>query len=81
VAEPPATQDVKLAAGYRCVLSPERRPHPTKDGQVHLIPYRSVGDALAAFYGGSYYAQIIKPIQDGLMASAAQLIALTDSLR
>ena len=40
-----------------------------------------VGDALAAFYGGRYYAQIIKPIQDGLMASAAQLIALTDSLR
>jgi hypothetical protein len=40
-----------------------------------------VGDALAAFYGGPYYAQIIKPIQDGLMASAAQLIALTDSVR
>jgi len=40
-----------------------------------------VGDALAAFYGGPYYAQIIKPIQDGLMASARQQIALTDSVR
>lgn len=40
-----------------------------------------VGDALAAFYGGPYYAQIIKPIQDGLMSSAAQLIALTESAR
>jgi hypothetical protein len=40
-----------------------------------------VGDALAAFYGGPYYAQVIKPIKDGLMASTAQLIALTDSVR
>lgn len=36
-----------------------------------------VGDALAAFYGGPYYREVIKPIQDGLMESAAQLIALT----
>jgi hypothetical protein len=35
-----------------------------------------VGDALAAFYGGPYYAEVIKPIQDGLMESAAQLMAL-----
>ena len=34
-----------------------------------------VGDALASFYGGPYYRQIIKPIQDGLMKSATQLIA------
>lgn len=40
-----------------------------------------VGDALAAFYGGPYYAQIIKPFQHGLMASAAQLIAVTDAAR
>jgi hypothetical protein len=36
-----------------------------------------VGDALAAFYGGPYYAEVIRPIQDGLMGSAAQLMALT----
>lgn len=36
-----------------------------------------VGDAHAAFYGGPYYAEVIKPIQDGLMGSAAQLLALT----
>ena len=36
-----------------------------------------VGDALATFYGGPYYADVIKPIQDGLMGSAAQLMAFT----
>ena len=36
-----------------------------------------VGDVLAAFYGGPYYQQVIKPIQNGLMESAAQLMALT----
>lgn len=36
-----------------------------------------VGDALAAFYGGPYNAQVIRPIRDGLMESAAQLMALT----
>ena len=33
-----------------------------------------VGDALAAFYGRPYYGEVIKPIQDGLMTSAAQLM-------
>ena len=36
-----------------------------------------VGDVLAAFYGGPYYQQVIKPIQNGLMESAAQLMGLT----
>jgi hypothetical protein len=36
-----------------------------------------VGDALATFYGGPYYAEVIKPIQEGLMGSAAQLMAVT----
>jgi crotonobetainyl-CoA:carnitine CoA-transferase CaiB-like acyl-CoA transferase len=39
VAEPPVSQDGKPAAGYPRVLSPERRPHATKDGQMHLFPY------------------------------------------
>jgi hypothetical protein len=38
-----------------------------------------VGDALASFYGGPFYGEIIKPIQDGLMDRAAQLLALTGS--
>jgi crotonobetainyl-CoA:carnitine CoA-transferase CaiB-like acyl-CoA transferase len=25
--------------GYKRILSPERRPHPTRDGYVHLFPY------------------------------------------
>jgi hypothetical protein len=37
----------------------------------------SVGDVLGAFYGGPYYRQVIKPIQDRLMDSTAQLMALT----
>jgi Family of unknown function (DUF5677) len=36
-----------------------------------------VGDVLATFYGGPYYGQAVKPIQDGLMDSAAQLLAVT----
>jgi crotonobetainyl-CoA:carnitine CoA-transferase CaiB-like acyl-CoA transferase len=39
IAEPPVTFAGLPAAGYPRVLSPERRPHPTKDGQVHLFPY------------------------------------------
>ena len=35
-----------------------------------------VGDVLATFYGVPYYGQVVKPIQDGLMVSAAQLLAI-----
>lgn len=36
-----------------------------------------VGEALAAFYGGPYYTEVIKPVQDRLMRSAEPLMALT----
>lgn len=39
ISEPPVGYDNNPAAGYPRVLSRERRPHPTKDGQVHLFPY------------------------------------------
>lgn len=39
ISEPPVSQDGSPAAGYPRVLTPERRPHATKDGQVHLFPY------------------------------------------
>jgi crotonobetainyl-CoA:carnitine CoA-transferase CaiB-like acyl-CoA transferase len=39
IAEPPVAFDDTPAVGYPRVLSPERRPHLTKDGQVHLFPY------------------------------------------
>lgn len=39
IPEPPVAFADTPAAGYPRVLSPERRPHPTKDGQVHLFPY------------------------------------------
>jgi crotonobetainyl-CoA:carnitine CoA-transferase CaiB-like acyl-CoA transferase len=37
--EPPEQIPGLPATGYKRVLSAERRPHPTKDGQVHLFPY------------------------------------------
>lgn len=39
ISEPPVSENGKPAAGYPRVLTPERRPHPTKDGLVHLFPY------------------------------------------
>lgn len=39
IAEPPVNVEGRPASGYPRVLSPERRPHPTKDGLVHLFPY------------------------------------------
>jgi crotonobetainyl-CoA:carnitine CoA-transferase CaiB-like acyl-CoA transferase len=39
ISEPPVAFEGKPAAGYPRVLSAERRPHRTKDGQVHLFPY------------------------------------------
>jgi crotonobetainyl-CoA:carnitine CoA-transferase CaiB-like acyl-CoA transferase len=39
IAEPPVAYPGLPAAGYPRVLSTERRPHATKDGQVHLFPY------------------------------------------
>lgn len=39
IAEPPVAFENTPAAGYPRVLSAERRPHPTKDGQIHLFPY------------------------------------------
>jgi crotonobetainyl-CoA:carnitine CoA-transferase CaiB-like acyl-CoA transferase len=35
----PATDPGQPATGYKRLLSKERRPHPTKDGQIHLFPY------------------------------------------
>lgn len=67
---------------YREHPDPLARAHATVSTILAVeATILGVGDALAAFYGGPFYAQIIKPIQDGLMASAAQLIALTDAAR
>ncbi len=40
ISEPPVAAPGLPATGYPRVLSPDRRPHPTKDGWVHLLPYR-----------------------------------------
>ncbi|WP_377320055.1 CaiB/BaiF CoA transferase family protein [Pimelobacter simplex] len=40
ISEPPVTAPGKPPTGYARVLSPDRRPHPTSDGWVHLLPYR-----------------------------------------
>jgi len=39
ISEPPVNAPGQPAAGYPRIISPDRRPHPTKDGQVHLFPY------------------------------------------
>jgi crotonobetainyl-CoA:carnitine CoA-transferase CaiB-like acyl-CoA transferase len=39
IPEPPLNVPGKPAAGYPRILTPSRRPHPTKDGLVHLFPY------------------------------------------
>lgn len=39
ILEPPQTVAGQPATGYKRVLSRERRPHVTKDGQIHLFPY------------------------------------------
>lgn len=40
IAEPPIHQEGFPAAGYPRILSPERRPHRTLDGQIHMFPYQ-----------------------------------------
>lgn len=39
ISEPPVSAPGRPATGYPRVLSPERRPHPTSDGWVHILPY------------------------------------------
>lgn len=36
---PPTPADGVQASGYPRILSPERRPHRSKDGLVHIFPY------------------------------------------
>jgi crotonobetainyl-CoA:carnitine CoA-transferase CaiB-like acyl-CoA transferase len=42
IPEPPVPAPDRPAAGYPRILSPERRPHPTLDGLVHVFPYLPV---------------------------------------
>lgn len=51
IPEPPQREGDKPAAGYPRVMSPERRPHLTSDGQVHLFPY--LPKHYAALFEGS----------------------------
>jgi len=39
ILEPPESRDGLPPSGYKRILSRERRPHPTKDGQIHIFPY------------------------------------------
>lgn len=40
ISEPPVNMPGRPATGYARLLSPDRRPHPTSDGWVHILPYR-----------------------------------------
>ncbi|TDT15869.1 crotonobetainyl-CoA:carnitine CoA-transferase CaiB-like acyl-CoA transferase [Ilumatobacter fluminis] len=39
ISEPPTAQTGLPPIGYPRILSPHRRPHPTSDGLVHMLPY------------------------------------------
>jgi crotonobetainyl-CoA:carnitine CoA-transferase CaiB-like acyl-CoA transferase len=39
IVEPPEAEPGMPATGYKRLLSRQRRPHVTKDGQIHLFPY------------------------------------------
>ncbi|GAB3309202.1 CoA transferase [Epidermidibacterium keratini] len=44
-------------AGYQRIMTKERRPHPTKDGMIHLLPYQPKHyDALFAEVGWPEFA-------------------------
>jgi crotonobetainyl-CoA:carnitine CoA-transferase CaiB-like acyl-CoA transferase len=72
IAEPPVAFDGLPAAGYPRILTAERRPHPTKDGQVHLFPY------LPKHYA-AIFAEAGKPDADNDPRYADQRSALRNS--
>lgn len=39
ILQPPESRDGLPPSGYKRILSRERRPHITKDGQIHIFPY------------------------------------------
>jgi hypothetical protein len=68
----------------RAIYGPHPDPFERARGAASVVlaveaTLLGVGDALAQFYGGPYYAQRVKPLQDGLMSSAAQLLDITAS--
>lgn len=41
ISEPPTPQEGREATGYPRLLTPERRPHPTRDGWIHMLAYQA----------------------------------------
>lgn len=67
----------------RAVYGPHPDPRERIAGAVAAVlvvesTIIGVGDALASFYGGLFFAEHARPLQDGLMSSAAQLLALAE---
>src|SRR5699024_4101424 len=59
ISEPPILEAGRhQATGYPRILSPERRPHRTKDGLVHIFPY------LPKHYAGLFADSGIENAQD-----------------
>lgn len=75
ISEPPSLPPGGVATGYPRVLSPDRRPHPTSDGWVHLLPYRP--DHYAALFGE---AGLPGAADDPRYADLRSTIANSDSL-
>lgn len=75
ISEPPVSAPGREATGYPRVLSPDRRPHPTSDGWVHLLPYRP--EHYASLFGE---AGIPGAADDPRYADLRSTIANSDSL-
>ncbi len=75
ISEPPNLPPSGVATGYPRVLSPDRRPHPTSDGWVHLLPYRP--DHYASLFGE---AGLPGAADDPRYADLRATIANSDSL-
>lgn len=75
ISEPPVLPPSGRATGYPRVLSPDRRPHPTSDGWVHLLPYRP--GHYAALFGE---AGLPGAADDPRYADLRATIANSDSL-
>lgn len=75
ISDPPVNMPGRPATGYARVLSPDRRPHPTSDGWVHILPYQP--DHYASLFGE---AGLPGASDDPRYADLRATIANSDSL-
>lgn len=75
ISDPPMNMPGHPATGYARILSRDRRPHPTSDGWIHILPYRP--EHYAALFGE---AGLPGAADDPRYADLRAAIANSDSL-